>query len=169
MKIGIISDTHDQVHHVMHAVEIFKGENVGKVYHLGDWCSPFVPGLFKVLNCEVISIWGNNDADIYKLITNKPGNVEFKDRFFTETLEGKKIALFHGDPEALVQSLVASRVYDIVLRGHNHIAEIQQQGSTTIINPGNLVGPFGDKQQWTPPSIAIYDFATNQARIIELT
>ena len=37
MKIGIISDTHDQVERAEQAAEIFSKEAVDKIYHLGDW------------------------------------------------------------------------------------------------------------------------------------
>lgn len=41
MKIGIISDTHDQVEKIKKAISIFNKEKVFLVYHLGDFCSPF--------------------------------------------------------------------------------------------------------------------------------
>ena len=68
---------------------------------------------------------GNNDADIFKLVKNKPDNLEFKDRFFVDTISDKKICLFHGDPQELVNAIFDSKRYDVVLRGHNHEAEVK--------------------------------------------
>ena len=41
MRIGIISDTHDNVPMVQRAVEIFNAEAVDLVLHEGDYVSPF--------------------------------------------------------------------------------------------------------------------------------
>jgi uncharacterized protein len=37
MKIGIISDTHDDIENVQKAIEIFNGERVNCVIHAGDF------------------------------------------------------------------------------------------------------------------------------------
>ena len=168
MKIGIISDTHDQVERAEQAAEIFSKEAVDKIYHLGDWSSPFMLGIFKNLSCQILSIFGNNDADIFKLVKNKPDNLEFKDRFFVETISDKKICLFHGDPQELVNAIFDSKRYDVVLRGHNHEAEIKRNGKTTLINPGSLIGPTNANPQWTPASIAIYNLANEDVKQIEI-
>ena len=98
MKIGIISDTHDQVERIKKAIEILNKENIGLAYHWGDICSPFVLPLFKDLKCNIKGILGNNDADIFKLVNRAPENFSFHDRFFADEFNGKKICLFHGDP-----------------------------------------------------------------------
>ena len=70
----------------------------------------------------------------------------------------------HGDSEELVNSLLNSGDYDIVLRGHNHVAEIKKNDRTLLINPGCLI----EGKKWTKPSIAIYDLGKNSAKIIKL-
>ena len=41
MKLGIISDTHDNVPMITKAVEFFNNANVDAVMHAGDYVSPF--------------------------------------------------------------------------------------------------------------------------------
>ena len=82
MRVGIISDTHDQVENIARAVDAFIAANVDRIYHLGDWCSPFVLAEFKTIQCQIFGIFGNNDADVFKMTSIKPENIEFKDRFF---------------------------------------------------------------------------------------
>ena len=167
MKLGIISDSHDQVENIKKAVSIFKKEKVILVYHAGDLCSPFILHLFQDLNIKIV--FGNNDADIFKHLKMKPDNLQFNDRFYEDEVDNKKICLIHGDPEELVESVIQSQKYDILIRGHNHTAEIKTQGKTLVINPGNLIGPFSDKTSfWTKPSVAVYDTTTNEARIIKI-
>ena len=169
MKLGIISDTHDQIENIKKAVKKFKKEKVVLVYHLGDFCSPFVLKLFEDLPCSVKAVFGNNDSDVFKLLEYKPDNLEFFDRFYVDEFEGKKIALTHGDPEEMVTSLFNSGDYDIVLRGHSHIAEIKKNDRSLLINPGALIEGFNQiTKKWTKPSIAIYDLGKNTAKIVKL-
>ena len=42
MKIGIISDTHDDIHNVQNAIEIFREEKVDWIIHAGDFIFPGV-------------------------------------------------------------------------------------------------------------------------------
>ena len=68
MKIGIISDTHDHVERIKKTIEILNKEKISMAYHLGDICSPFVLPLFKNLECDIKIVFGNNDADIFKIV-----------------------------------------------------------------------------------------------------
>ena len=171
MKIGIISDTHDQIDNIKKAVKKFKREKVVLVYHLGDFCSPFTLKLYENLQCSVKAVFGNNDGDIFKLLAWKPHNMEFFDRFYVDEFEGKKIAITHGDPYERVLTLFERDKYDLLLYGHTHIAEIKKNDRTLLINPGCLIEKFKENQytkKWTEPSIAIYDLGKNSAKIINL-
>ena len=169
MKIGIISDTHDQVKRIKEAIEILNKEKIQMAYHLGDICSPFVLPLFKELKCNVKAVFGNNDADIFKLINKAPENFSFHDRFFVDEFNGKKICLFHGDPEELAINLFESGKYELLLRGHNHVSDIKRNEKTLMINPGSLIGKFNEASKaWTEPSAAVYEFEKDEARIIRI-
>jgi len=63
MKIGIISDTHDNLLQIKKAVDIFNQEKVDLVLHAGDFVSPFTALEFKNLNCSLKGVFGNNDGD----------------------------------------------------------------------------------------------------------
>ena len=68
MKIGIISDTHDDIHNVQNAIEIFREEKVDWIIHVGDFIFPGVIDEFKKLKDELplsrmIGVLGNNDGE----------------------------------------------------------------------------------------------------------
>lgn len=67
MKIGIISDTHDDVGHAKLAIEVFKKESVDCVFHLGDFVSPPIIRLFEGI--KLVAVFGNNDG--YKFVLSK--------------------------------------------------------------------------------------------------
>jgi uncharacterized protein len=169
MKIGIISDTHDQIEKIKKAIKTFNTQKVNLVYHLGDICSPFTLQLYGELKCPLKGVFGNNDSDIFKILKSKPKNAEFFDKLYVDEVSGKKICLFHGDPKEIVEMLFESDEYDILLTGHDHVAKIRQGARTMHINPGNLIGRFSDSTKaWTQPSIAVLDVDKTLARIIHI-
>jgi uncharacterized protein len=68
MKIGIISDTHDDIENVRRAIDIFNKEQVQYVIHAGDYVSPGIVMEFKNLNARLIGVLGNNDGERGKLL-----------------------------------------------------------------------------------------------------
>jgi predicted phosphodiesterase len=44
MKIGVLSDTHDQGELIRQAIQHLNHERVAWVFHCGDWVSPFILG-----------------------------------------------------------------------------------------------------------------------------
>ena len=63
MKIGIISDTHDDVGNVQRAIEMFNVERVQYVIHAGDYIFPGIVKEFEKLNSKLIGVLGNNDGE----------------------------------------------------------------------------------------------------------
>ena len=64
MKIGIISDTHDDHGNVLAAIGIFNDAGVDTVLHAGDIISPFTARAFETLKSEhFIAVFGNNEGE----------------------------------------------------------------------------------------------------------
>ncbi len=83
MRIGILSDTHDNLPMVEKAVARLNGLSPDLVLHAGDFVSPFViPGLAR-LSCPCIGVFGNNDGDRAALAARarEAGNVEIRGCF----------------------------------------------------------------------------------------
>ena len=62
MKIGIISDTHDNIENILKAVKVFNSRHVDIVPHAGDFVSPIAVKSFACI--KLVGILGNNDTDI---------------------------------------------------------------------------------------------------------
>jgi putative phosphoesterase len=54
-------------------------------------------------------------------------------------VDERKIAVIHGTTEALVDALLNSGKYDVVIRGHTHQMAVSD-GKTMVINPGEVGG-----------------------------
>lgn len=138
MKIGIISDTHDNLLTIKQAVEIFNREKVEIVIHAGDHISPFTPTIWQDLKGEILAVFGNNDGDRENLKRQfqKVGKIFQRPREFI--IKGKKILVMH-EPDNL-EDLAASEKYDVIIYGHTHRKKYYRQGKTTVINPGEACG-----------------------------
>ncbi len=164
MKIGVISDTHDQRERILQAIDIFNKEKVSLVVHCGDWVSPFSAARFKALKCPVKGVFGNNDGD-KELHRQRNGFIEYHDEKMEIAVAGRKLFVTHGHLQLLENALKSGR-YDAVFSGHTHISHIKKEGKTLWLNPGTLVDETSDKTKGM--SVAIYDTCTNNSEIIRL-
>ncbi|MHA1755108.1 MAG: metallophosphoesterase [Candidatus Odinarchaeia archaeon] len=140
MEIGVISDTHDNIFAVREAVKIFNEKEVSIVLHAGDIISPFVVKEFKKLYAPVTFILGNNEGELKhlsKVISEH--NFNLSGRFYQDKLNGKRIAMVHGDIP-IIDSLIKSKMYDIVISGHTHKKLLNKTGGVVHINPGEACG-----------------------------
>ncbi|MFZ0565937.1 MAG: metallophosphoesterase [Chlamydiales bacterium] len=169
MKIGVLSDTHDQGDLIRKAVERFNDEEVDWVFHCGDWVSPFILYFFQNLKAPLRGVFGNNDGDKFRHLAfkNKWGvNLEYEERFLEIEIDSRRIAIFHGDYSGLVDALTSCGEYDAVFHGHTHQRVNKHIGKTLSLNPGSLMKETSPTIQGA--SIAVYDTQRHTATHILL-
>ncbi len=139
MKIGILSDTHNQADTTRRALDILRERGATRLIHCGDITSPAIVDLFA--GWEVAFVYGNMDhhrpaleSAIAQLGQASIGHV------LSVELGGARIAACHGDDEKLLRELIGGGLYDYVLHGHTHTRRDELVGSTRVINPGALGG-----------------------------
>ncbi|HWG90953.1 MAG TPA: metallophosphoesterase [Candidatus Thermoplasmatota archaeon] len=125
MKVGILSDTHDNLPLVEAAARFFRDEGIERVLHLGDVTKP--RSLEPLKGFRLTTVQGNNDGALPELPVSWAGEVG-----------GVPVAATHGHLSDFLQELVASRRYAFVFRGHSHKAGVTREGETTVVNPGAL-------------------------------
>lgn len=139
MKIGIISDTHNNIELTEKAIQIFRRNRVDLVVHAGDITSSKMLRLFREFRCRFVL--GNGDIDDEALNTEAAklgfGTIESSSTF---EAGGKKIIVFHGNDVPQFRAAMASGEYDYVIKGHTHMFENYLSGKTRVINPGALYG-----------------------------
>ena len=139
MRIGILSDTHNNIELTRRAVSLFREAGVDLVVHCGDFTSPRMLALFEGLDCRFVL--GNGDIDVEHFAAEAKrlgfGPVEEQCAF---EAGGKRILVFHGHDVPRFRRAVASGDYDYVIKGHTHSFENYLSGGTRVINPGSLYG-----------------------------
>ncbi len=145
MKIGVISDSHDNLPNIRKAVEIFSTKGVEALIHGGDFCSPFTLAEFKPLSQKGVkmhAVFGNNDGDRVLLVRRGEGFCTFADGSLVVTLGGKRIVVLHY-PD-LAEDLFRLGTYDLVIYGHNHTIRVEGQ-EKKLLNPGTSAGYLAER------------------------
>ncbi len=142
MKIGIISDTHDNLKAIDHAINLFKAEDVGLIIHLGDFVAPF--SVKRLLDCGIPlrAVFGNNDGErrlIREFFSSSNDAVIFESVGKIE-VNDRKIAFTHGHHEYVLESLIMSKQFDVVLSGHTHRIKTETTDGVLHLNPGEAGG-----------------------------
>jgi len=164
MIVGIIGDTHDRLPLLEKAVRRLNKEGVELVLHTGDYVSAFAVQHLKALKAHLIGVFGNNDGDRELLKKQFAAlEAEIRGRFAEIAVDGLKIAMLHGEEEELLQSLIKTGSYDIVVHGHTHEAKTYRKGKTLIINPGEVCGYLTQK-----PTISLLDTKSLDVQTIQL-
>lgn len=160
MRIGIVSDTHDNLPNLRRALVLLRERGAALVLHAGDFVAPFVAEPFREAGLRVIGVFGNNDGDRLYLKERFAGVGELFLGPHELELAGRRIVLMH-EPRAL-EALVASGRYDLVVYGHTHRAEIRE-GQPLVINPGELGGWLTGRA-----TCALVDLAALRAELLSL-
>ncbi len=136
MKLGILSDTHDNLPFIEKAVEAFNKAQVDLVIHLGDYCAPFSLRPLKGLEMDWMGVFGNNDGEVNGLTEASEGKI----RRGSLSLEigGKRVFADHINP--LKDALADSGHFDLILYGHTHALEIYERNRCLCVNPGEVCG-----------------------------
>ncbi|MCW4052042.1 MAG: metallophosphoesterase [Candidatus Bathyarchaeota archaeon] len=165
MKVGIISDTHDNLPLVDKAIERLNREKVKLVLHAGDYVAPFTVKRFENLEAKLIGVFGNNDGDhmlLRKRFTDL-NTAEIRGRFAEILTDGLKIALLHGEENELLEFLSNANLYDVLVYGHSHKAATFNKGRTNVVNPGEVCGYLTGN-----PSMALLDTVRRETTIVKL-
>ena len=160
MLLGLLSDTHDRTDAMAPAVEILKGRGAQYFIHCGDVGAAAV--LDYLAGLPSAFVWGNCDWDRAGLARYAESiGVACFGPFGDLTLDGKRIALMHGDDARLKQRILGEQQHDYLFQGHTHIPLDQRVGKTRLINPGAL-------HRANPRTFALLDLASDALEFLSL-
>ncbi len=172
MKIGLISDTHDNIKNIEAAVKIFSDRKLGFVIHAGDITTPDAVESFSGI--RLIGVMGNNDLDVQGLDDAfQKIDGELRGDFCEIEQDNLVIAVYHGTDSKRRDSIIYSGKYDLVVYGHTHRTEDKEVAvaldgggtkTTIVINPGTANGWFFGYNA----TAAIFDTITRERELIQL-
>ncbi len=161
MRIGVVSDTHNNLKNCRKIVELFNESGVERVIHTGDITQPKTLEVFSKLKPPLYGVFGNNDEG--ELTTLKVSASKNSFHFVSPPLELEwaeiSIVVVH-DPLEL-NGLELSK-YDLVLHGHTHRETIIKKDNQLTFNPGECAGHMAGHNH-----IGVVDLGRLSAEIIK--
>ena len=140
MKIGVVSDTHNNLKNIEIIINLFNEIKVPIVIHTGDISNANTLEQFSKLNSKLIGVYGNNDRNELGLEEVAQKNkFQFQDPPRKLSLLDKEIVIFH-EPDMIDQFLSENKLIDVVLYGHTHRYENNTRNGVLFFNPGESAG-----------------------------
>ena len=181
MKIGIISDTHDDMTNTNKAIDIFDEKKVEVVIHAGDIISPPIIKEFKRLTdkgVKFFGVFGNNDGekrglkDAFEFIGGNllgdVGKIE---------IDGLKFCIYHGQDLQKKNEIINSKKFDVFIYGHSHTKDpkednFKKNDGMVVMNPGSSHNAarsyFSEPPYFPEPSIIIFDSRAKEITFLGL-
>lgn len=151
MRIGIISDTHDDLRNLQKALEILQEEDIRTVLHCGDLAGPAIVEALDGFDTWIARGNVDHHPELEQAVRETLGKGRLAERHRL-TLEGRSALLIHGDREVELRRLISAGEYAYVFHGHTHRRRDDRIGRTRVINPGALGG-----MRWQQRSFGILD------------
>ncbi len=138
MRIGVVSDTHNNLNNVAKIVELFNDAGVDRVIHTGDITQAKTLDVFAHLHAPLYGVFGNNDQERESLERAVSAhNFEFQDPPFEFTWHERRIVVVH-DP--LEFEGVLAKHHELALHGHTHLYRLEHAAGQLVFNPGECAG-----------------------------
>jgi uncharacterized protein len=161
MLIGILSDTHGKVAATRAALALLRGAGAESYIHCGDVGGEETFDLLAGLPLDFV--WGNCDFDTpglrrYAETLGLKCHGDFADL----ELDGRRIAVTHGDNPAILKRITSQKRHQYLLHGHTHVARDTMIDGIRWINPGAV-------HRAPRPSVAVLDTQSDSVRFIPLS
>jgi len=161
MRIGVVSDTHNNLKNVRRIVELFNEAGVERVIHTGDISQAKTLNVLAELDAPLYGVFGNNDEERESLAaTIDTHGFEFVDPPLHLVWHGRRIVVVH-DPLEFAGHLDTE--VELALHGHTHRYRLETiENGTVVFNPGECAGHMSGYN-----AIGIVDLATLQTHLLK--
>jgi putative phosphoesterase len=161
MRLGILSDTHDEWERTQLAVRMLQAAGVDALFHCGDITEPSMLAAFAGL--QSYFVFGNHDADNVPHLRQAAAETGVACLGWggIVTLGGKRMGIVHGHLSSDLCRVMAERP-DYLFSGHSHLVHDRREGVTRRINPGALF----EADEFT---VELLDVETDDLRILTVS
>jgi uncharacterized protein len=164
MKIGVLSDTHDNLTNLITVLEAYRDRGIKTLIHCGDLTSLDIVSYFK--GFRLIYTIGNMDIatgtikkSIEKLDTDNYAGMVYRGK-----LNGVPIAATHSHIDGKIMELVREKRFKWIFHGHTHEKRDEVVRGVRIVNPGAL-GGLGRE----PRSFCVVDLDAENVEFIPIS
>lgn len=158
MKIGVVSDTHNNLKNVRRIVELFNAAAVERIVHTGDITQAKTLDAFADLDAPLFGVYGNNDLERDALegavrrhgfrISDPPLHLAWAERELVVVHDPRDLDTLQGGAQ-------------VALHGHTHRHRVAQSGGALIFNPGECAGHMPGSN-----AVGLLDLATLETELL---
>jgi uncharacterized protein len=157
MRIGVVSDTHNNLANVQRIVEILNAAAVDRVVHTGDVTQAKTMRVLAELDVPLVGVYGNNDEREALAEVAGEAGFEMVEPPLELAWSGRRILVVH-DPLDVERWWSG---HDVVLHGHDHRRRIERDGCRLVFNPGECAGHLEGRN-----AIGIVDLRSLETEIL---
>jgi len=159
MRVGVVSDTHDNARNVARIVGVLRAARVERVIHTGDITRPATLALFAELAVPFFGVFGNNDVERAALaaVADEHGFALAEPPLHLHWL-GRHITVVH---DRAAHPELAHGGRDVLLHGHDHRRSLERRNGVLIFNPGECAGWLEGKN-----AVGLLDLASLEADVL---
>lgn len=159
MRIGVVSDTHNNLRNVRRIVEIFNEAAVDRVVHTGDITQAKVLAAMSELEAPLFGVFGNNDQerDSLEASAEEHGHV-FVDPPLEVAWHDRRVVVVHEPPQLMTLDVGP---YALALHGHTHLRRVERERGQLVFNPGESAGHMKGHN-----AVGVVDLATLEPEIL---
>jgi putative phosphoesterase len=139
VKIGVVSDTHNQLSNVARIVELLNRAGVERVVHTGDITQAKTLEVLARLDAPLCGVFGNNDAGERAALETAAARYAMTlcDPPLELVWAERRIVVVH-DPRDLGTARLVK--HEVALHGHTHRRAIERSDGRLVFNPGECAG-----------------------------
>ncbi len=160
MRLGILSDTHDELVRTQVAIAILRHAGADALIHCGDLASP--PIVEELAALPSWFVFGNHDSDMVPYLeeTATTTGVVCLGWGGVIVVSGHRVGIAHGHLTTDIRRVLADEP-EFLLTGHSHIPSDLSEGGVRRINPGAI----HRAERFT---VALLDLANGKFELIEV-
>jgi len=137
VRIGVVSDTHNQLRNVTRIVELFNAARVDRVVHTGDITQARTLEVLAGLAAPLVGVFGNNDEREPLRAAARGAGICLEEPPLSLAWQERRLLILH-DPHFLSDAMLVE--HDVVLHGHTHRAVHERRNGALVFNPGECAG-----------------------------
>ncbi len=139
MRVGLFSNTDGRTDGLASAIEVLCRREASLFIHCGDVEGCHV--LDTLVGYDAGFVWGDRDYDRADLLHHAHSlQIRCFGLLGDLTLDGKRIAVLHGDDKQLLRTLVQEQQHDYLFCGEGLDVRDRRIGKTRLVFPGALHG-----------------------------
>lgn len=158
MRIGVVSDTHNNLANVQRIVALFREARVDHVIHTGDVTQARALRGLSEVGVPILGVFGNNDERAALSDVSADLGIALEEPPFEWVLASRRILVAH-DPLELEGAVEPE--HNLVLHGHTHRRTIERSEDRLLFNPGECAGHLVGSQ-----TVGIVDLQTLEPELL---